>query len=228
MLRYARSSQTSSAEFLDLNELQAAALRQQQELEQLREELTVAQGQAAAALSATLSDTEAERDERWASKMRHLERTHAKALEQTRAAAEAQTAAELAKQKEQLQQQIGKELEDSLAKREAELQRARRELDELRNRVGRRDEQLADLQQQVARKRAALEEERDRTGELEVEQQRLLRERDERQTREGEFVEIEKLRTVEAQIIDLREEVEECSHAQVMPLTLLPITPLLP
>ena len=78
--------------------------------------------------------------------MRHLERTHAKALEHTRAASEAQTANELVKQKEQLQHQIGKELEASLAKREAELYRARRELDELRGCVSRRDEELANLQ----------------------------------------------------------------------------------
>ena len=162
MPRAARSTQTSESEFLDLRALQIASTRQQEEIGKLRVELHQALAAAAATLTHQVAETASERDQRWASKIRHLERTQATALDHARAAAEAQTANKLAKQKDILKHTIGEELEAALGQREAELEGSHRELEELRGKIAKRDIELEAVQQQLAREHATLESERER------------------------------------------------------------------
>ncbi|KAL3910258.1 MAG: hypothetical protein SGPRY_009124, partial [Prymnesium sp.] len=151
MVHSSRATQTSTSEFLELRELQIAAAMRQKEAAGLRDELHKVRKQAEATLTSNLLDTVAERDERWAEKMRHLERMHTRALENARATAEAHTANALLKQKKLIQQQLSKEQEGTVAKMGRDLERARQEVAEMRVSLGCRDAELSELQTLLVR-----------------------------------------------------------------------------
>ena len=93
-------TQTEAAEFLELRTLQVASVQQQQQLIQAREELEVAQAQAAAAVNDVASNVAGERDDHYRSVVKHLERTHKQALDHERAAHAASLNNELTKQRQ--------------------------------------------------------------------------------------------------------------------------------
>ena len=139
-------TQTEAAEFLELRTLQVASVQQQQQLIQAREELEVAQAQAAAAVNDVASNVAGERDDHYRSVVKHLERTHKQALDHERAAHAASLNNELTKQRQTIERRIRDELHEATVKRETMLQEALSELTTLRHRIARRDEELESLQ----------------------------------------------------------------------------------
>ena len=89
-LRKRRTShtRTGAADFLDLNKLKAASAEQQRELAAVKAELTAAYRASAEELQSQVTGTAAERDARWARKLRTVEQMHATALEHARLAGE--------------------------------------------------------------------------------------------------------------------------------------------
>ena len=206
-MRCHKSTQTAS-EYIELRELQVRTSRQQHEIEKLRAALQQAREASAAKVTADIVETASERDQRWQQKEDYLKHVHTKALDHTRAAAAAKTAAELVKQKELIRHQIGKDLEQLLEKRGKELEQAQRELEELRVRHSRRDQELTELDQQVVREHAAVESERDRVAELQRAQLQEEEEARQRALIEDQFVELEVVQAAEAKAAALREGLE--------------------
>ena len=162
-------TQTDASEFLSLREVQLASSKQQARIKALQLELQDSQAQAAAALDKHVTSTAAERADHHRALVRHLERNQAQALAHERAASAATLANQLVKQKEGLEREIRQGFEGRLYERGEQLTAARAELDELRVRVAKRDEELVTMQQQLARDQAALEVQREPVVELEAE-----------------------------------------------------------
>ena len=133
-LRKRRTShtQTETADLLDLQKLKVASAEQQRELTAVKAELTAAYRASAEELQSQVTGTAAERDARWARKLRTVEQMHATALEHARLAGEQDKLNELAKQREKLAAAHRDELQRALADGAARLADAQIEADDLR------------------------------------------------------------------------------------------------
>lgn len=174
----------------------------------------MARAAAGATVASSLLETFHEREQWWSRKEEFLNRMHAQTLEHTRAASAALKANELVKQKELIRNRIGEDLELALVQRDGELQRAKREVEELRGIKGRRDEDLIHMTQQFAQELASVESEHDRAMELEEEKFHMDTEEQERKFHLGEYVEVSVLKPVEAELQQLHEDIEETTRLQ--------------
>lgn len=209
-------TQTDTSEFLDLRQLQLASSQQHEQLTNLRGELQSALSAAAMAVEQSASNTASERDDHYRSVVRHLERTHKQALEHERAAHAATLNNELTKQRQTIERRIRDELHEASQKREALLVDCQSELQTLRARIARREDELATLTSSSSRDRAALEAERDRVTELEAEAVKQAREREAeklRREKNGFYVEAEQLHACEAQLIEMTAKYEGATEA---------------
>jgi len=166
--RRTSTTQTDATDFLDLGRLQVATAEQQRELAATKAELAEARRASVAQLETQVAGTAAERDARWARKLRTVEEMHAKALQQSRLAGEQHVTNELAKQREKLHAFYGAELEASRADAAEKLGAAHADAEELRGARLRLSEEVASLRRQTEELGAALEAERTRVGEVEL------------------------------------------------------------
>ena len=169
-LRKRRTShtQTETTDLLDLQKLKVASAEQQRELAAVKAELTAAYRASAEELQSQVTGTAAERDARWARKLRTVEQMHATALEHARLAGEQDKLNELAKQREKLAAAHRDELQRALADGTARLADAHAEADDLRAAKLRLSEEVAALKRAAAEHGAALEAERARVTEVEL------------------------------------------------------------
>ena len=169
-LRKRRTShtQTETTDLLDLQKLKVASAEQQRELTAVKAELTAAYRASAEELQSQVTGTAAERDARWARKLRTVEQMHATALEHARLAGEQDKLNELAKQREKLAAAHRDELQHALDDGAARLADAQIEADDLRAAKLRLSEEVAALKRAAAEHGAALEAERARATEVEL------------------------------------------------------------
>ena len=169
-LRKRRTShtQTDATDLLDLQKLKVASAEQQRELAAVKAELTAAYRASAEELQSQVTGTAAERDARWARKLRTVEQMHATALEHARLAGEQDKLNELAKQREKLAAAHRDELQRALADGAARLAAAEAEADDLRAAKLRLSEEVAALKRAAAEHGVALEAERARVAAVEL------------------------------------------------------------